>query len=177
MSPRSTSYIRPRRFISTRRQKAIPLVGPYRLARRPLEQQRMTVPLISTSTTKAMRSHTVDAAAVVHPGVGAGRALIFVISTGMSSVNTPPPISPAQRITPAQRTRLRRAQHLPRRTCPKISTHCLQTKDHRSPAHVRHHMSNRACPRSNGTKDLRYQGRATILFHVPRCRRAGPAKY
>jgi len=143
-SRRITSYIRPRRFISTKRRKVIPLVGPYRLARHPLEQQRKRatpILLISISTTKAVRSHMVDAVAVVHPEAAAGQASILVISTGTSSVDTLPPTLPAQHITPAPRTHLRRAQHLPRRTYLKISLHRLQTTDRRL-AHVRHHMSN-----------------------------------
>ena len=157
-SRRSTSYIHPRRFTSTKRQKGIPLVGPYRLARHHPEQQQrkraIPIPLISTSTMKTMRSHTVDAAVPVHSGVAAGQASIFVISTGMSSVNAPPHIFPAQHITPAPRTRLRKAQHLPQRTYLKVSLHRLQIKDRRL-AHVRHHMSNKTSPRSNVTKDLR----------------------
>ena len=135
----------------------------------------MPIPLISISTTKAMRSHMVDAVAAVHPGVAVGQASIFVISIGTSLADTLPPISPAQRITPAQITRLRRARRLPQRTCLKISLHRLQTKGRRL-AHVRHHMSNQARPRSNVTTGLRYRGRATILFHVLRCHKGGPAK-
>ena len=98
-----------------------------------------------------------DAVIVVCPEADAARALIFITSTGMSSVITSLPASQAQPITPARRTRPRGVQHLQRRTCQRPSLHHLWTKGLRL-SRVRYHMPNRARHRPNVTKDLRYQG-------------------